>query len=391
MPFASTFTRIRNCCLSHPIRKMGVLIGSALLFFAAHSGCSCDSPTDSRGIKPLSENAFVFLRSDIGDKIKRLCVYDLKHQKVRSVTDFDGANVLSDISLSPDRRWVAFSALGFRLKKSDQRAAVINLHLWKVSVDGKHFVQLSQTSIPPDGNCPDFVNSYGPHEQTCYRQRGAPCFSPDGEQVYYSLFYSEDIIGTIRCNTDADCPGMSECYHRMRCAGIRTRGGSRLFRMPVRGGADEGLPLKSPCMFSSNPIFSHAGDRMLFTQSICSGSNQGVHVMKAPFDRQTSRRLVEDDVDGKTVVWRPDDSGFLYQSGQKIKEYNFAYKSTAMRFQYRRGTIQGFSPNADHSAMVIALQASDKKVASLYLMDMDTAKLKLLTRGHHDTWPCWMP
>lgn len=391
MPYVSTLNRIRVCRLWILVQKMGVLIWAALLMFTAHSGCSCDSSTDNRGIKPLSENAFVFLRSNIGDDRKRLCVYDLKHQKVKLVTDFDGANVLSDINLSQDRRWVAFTALGFRLKKSDQRASVINSHLWKVSVDGKHFVQLSQTSLPPDDDCPDFVNSYGPHEQTCYRQRSAPCFSPGGGQIYYSLFYSEEIIGTLRCNSDADCPGMSECYHRMHCSGLRTRGGSRLFRMPARGGADEALPLKSACMFSGNPVFSHGGDRMLFTQSICGGSGQGVHVMKAPFDRQTSRRLVYDDVDGKTLVWRPDDSGFLYQSGQKIKEYNIAYKSTAIRFQYRRGTIRGFSPNADHSLMVISLHPKDKKVARLYVMDMVTAELIPLTGDHHDISPCWIP
>ncbi len=391
MPYPGTLNRIRNCGPPRFMQKVGALMAAALLSFVANSGCSCDSTADNRGIKPLSGNAFVFLRSDIGDKKKRLCVYDLKHQKVRLVTDFEGAKVLSDIALSLDRRWVAFTALGLRLKKSDQRASVINSHLWKVSVDGEHLEQLSQTVFPVDGDCPDFVNSYGPHQQTCFRERGAPCFSPDGERIYYSLFYSEDVIGTLPCNTDADCPGMSQCYHRMHCRGIRVRGGSRLFRMPVRGGADEALSLKSGCMFQSNPIFSHAGDRMLFTQSICSGSYPGVHVMKAPFDRQTSRRLVDDTIDGNTVVWRPDDSGFLYQSGQKIKEYNFAYQSTTVRFEYRRGSIHGFSPNADHSLMVISLQPKDKKVAGLYLMDMDTADLKPLTRGHHDISPCWIP
>lgn len=367
--------------------------GLAFLLLLVAADCAFGNKVIDYSIEPLSENTFVFIRSAAGDKKKSLYAYDLKIRKARLITDFEGSTIQADMDLSPDRRWVAFSALGFRLDATDEQSAVINHHLWKVSVDGKHFVRISKTGFPADSDCPDYVNSFGRHRQTCFRTRSEPRFSTDGEQIFCSMFFGQDIIGTLPCSSNADCPGASECYNGMNCRGIRFRGGSSLYRLSDKDVVGEALPMQSSCLFEGDPIISRAGDRMLFSLAQCSGSGtrEGIHIMKSPFDRRTFQYVVSDNVEGDSIVWRPDGSGFLYRAGRNIKEYSFAYKSTAIRFQYRRGTIEGFSPNKDHSLMVIALKPRDKEMACLYLMHANTGKLEALTIGYNDTRPYWFP
>jgi hypothetical protein len=365
----------------------------ALSLLAAISGCSCESRAGGQGVTPLSKDVFLFMRAEAGASEKHLYAYDLKTRQARLVFDFSPGNVLPDFQMSRDRRWVVVTAVGFGLDASDQRPAVQIMHLWKISVDGRQSVRLTRPIYPADDTCPEYVNSYGPHEQTCLREHTDPVFSPDGRSIYFSLFQGQDIVGTLACNNNADCPGMSTCYNRLRCSGIRLRGGSRLARISSRGGVHEDLPLNSGCLFESNPTFSHGGDRMLFTLSQCAGRRvrPGIHLLEAPIEQTVSRPVVRDEGLNGAMAWKPDDSGFLYQAGRCIKEYSFAYRSTATRFRAGHGELFGFAPNADHSLIVVAIKPKLKKTAGLYLLHADSGKLERLTSGYNDTWPCWYP
>ena len=116
------------------------------------------SMTTPAAIEPLPPNSFVFWRAHVRQDVNawraQIWTYNVDSKQQRLVTDLDN-NVSFDhlaggLELSPDRKWVAYSAF-FRTPQ-DPYSVHTNL-IWKVSVDGKQFVQVTPLPADPRQRC----------------------------------------------------------------------------------------------------------------------------------------------------------------------------------------------------------------------------------------------
>jgi hypothetical protein len=143
----------------------------------------------------------VFARSrfnqDTNAWLAQIWAYDIDAGTERLITDFDGklpATALTGpITLSPDRRWVAFS--GHFKPAAFIYEAFVRL-IWKVSVDGKTFVRLTPATDPRP-SCSAAMPCTGFAQKTCEQGRCMPhgwiyahedpAWSPDSSVVLFTI------------------------------------------------------------------------------------------------------------------------------------------------------------------------------------------------------------
>ena len=389
------------------IRKIFLLALVGLLAAACGGGggggnSPVDKPPAQDEIKPLSENTFLFMRK-IDSTIDHLYIYDLDSREERQVTDFDNGSVSRyDYSLSPDRRWVVFRAIAFRPDEEDAQA-ILQENLWKVSVDGKQFVRLTHPIMPMDESCPA-------SKPGCERQRSDPIFSRDGSTIYYSLSDLWDAHSTF-CTSNADCGGLADCVNHF-CRGSQLEGSAYLSRISSDGqGIDDPIPPLDDCTATTNPAFSHSGEKLLYQGIRCIAGNNGIYLKQKPFDQGNVDFIMDND-SFNSAVWSKDDTGFFYVESEffdddqdgKSETYGdslFLYEieSGESRMLLRppagagvdsKYSIWGFSLNADQSKIVLSIEYPQNTV-NLFLFDLSTNDLEQLTTTNDAYNPVWFP
>jgi hypothetical protein len=136
-------------------------------------------PVNPAAIEPLPPNSVAFfkghVRQDINAWRAQIWAYELDTKKQRMVTDLDDnvsfENLAGGLELSPDRKWMAFSAFFRTLPTS--YSVHTNL-IWKVSVDGKQFVQVTPLPTDTRQRCDAQTACTGLAEQVCEEGRCTP-------------------------------------------------------------------------------------------------------------------------------------------------------------------------------------------------------------------------
>jgi len=126
-------------------------------------------------------------RSDLGTGAERLLT--------KLDDDVRRWDVIDGLSVSADRRWIAFSSKTFRVTSAD--LAALTGPIYSVSVDGRRFVRLTPP-LPPAGSgrtctvdaqcnggerCDSVACFLGSYSRTLSN----PAWSPDGKGVYFAL------------------------------------------------------------------------------------------------------------------------------------------------------------------------------------------------------------
>lgn len=206
---------------------------------------------DASGLAALPANSFVFSkvirRASPAGWYSHLYAFDMLSRQERLISTLDDDGVtgasLTGIAVSPDRRWIAFTAENFRREGAEKELmsdAVASL--WLISVDGVQFrrlappLALDETCVVDD-TCRKGFSSKMYH----------PTFHPDGAMVYYSH-------NTIRPLATGDF-----AYSW------------RLARVPISGGPPSFLTEPAGCSNPAAPSIHPSGRSLVAVQSCGDG------------------------------------------------------------------------------------------------------------------------
>ncbi len=263
---------MQNGCDS---RAVGMLFALAV---------ACPSPNNSTtipgggstnaDIQPLSEDTLVFWRfkDENGLDVIHLYAYDTASKKETLLSNLDddgksGTDHVGHLSISPDRRWIAFAAF-FRPTQADLNIGLATQSIWVVSADGKVFKRLTlpmddgAKSCTTDNECVSGGYCQGLAGHSHCRPRNfnmevdTPTWTPDGQTVYFNF---------------------TETWWT---SGGMLAGGAFPHSVPATGGADTFYQLTNDsglCQTYSDPSVSPDGKSMIVNHAECGGDGVYIH------------------------------------------------------------------------------------------------------------------
>jgi hypothetical protein len=356
----------------------------------------------SASIQPLSPLTFVFerfFRRGEDAWVSHIYAYDLQSGEQRLITTLDEdvgrGNLISGMSVSPDRRWIVFASRAFRLTLGD--AAARTNSIWAVSVDGTRFVRLTPTFPPAMGSgrsCS--TNDQCGREETCsggrcglsafQRKLSDPAWSADGMTVYFSMSQSMVAEGELQ--------------------GGVTIGAVKQMDISLAGDIS--------CQLVGSPGVSPDGSLVLSSTANCLDDfEDGLYTWDPALKRP---RLVAHSTShfvspllvfmDEPPVWLPENAGALLIPAVGYRSaggpLNFRYGLAA--WNAKTGEVKKFYSPPDDShqirgatvvpvggtrvRVVAAVESYDPPATDLYEFDADANKKPLTTSGNNTT-PRW--
>ncbi len=187
------------------------------------------------------------------------------------------------LSLSPDRKWIAFTA-DFKRTSADYQDGAPRDILWKVRVDG---TQLQRLTLPLDPS----ILSKG---QRIYYS--TPRWSPDARNIFFlhAQFSGETTDERVGFNT--------------------------LAKVPSEGGVPKVVEFGKCGTFLGDMAFRPNTSELLISESRCGSatvSEESIKLVDLTFSSQVKEIISHRSADGNVVVagdglsWMPDGSGFV--------------------------------------------------------------------------------
>jgi hypothetical protein len=203
-----------------PVVTGGTTGGSSSAGTGGTQGGSTGATSGTSGkpesITPLPKSTLIFLKAfarPASTFAYHFYSYDLESRQERLITELDdngkdGFSISGQLSISPDRKWIAFGSRDFRKTPEDGLLIKRGGILWAVSVDGRQFRRLTPPIKEPlheAGYCgtSGSVCGYG---ETCSAGRCirpqltvqylSPVWAADGQTVYFEEQHSW-VCGTL--------------------------------------------------------------------------------------------------------------------------------------------------------------------------------------------------
>jgi Tol biopolymer transport system component len=352
---------------------------------------SADQQTPSQAIQPLANTAFVYIRYVRSGGIGHLYTYDLATKRSQLISQLDddgqrGTTLTRHVDLSPDRRWVAFSAV-FRPSGGDQE--FLTEALWVVSVDGKHFRRVTEPLSDP-------------HKIKC--NTDADCVSPSEcnlqKKVCIPRNFTTHISGP---QWTYDGQTLFTAVHQNWMSGTQLEGGSSLASVPSSGGVLQIHPNTSGCAFVSMPSPHPKQGKLAAIHSLCrGGSRNGLYAYNIPPNQFSAFFEANIGIKSTRPVWNPLDDIIYFMgdaqwdtnvSGIALGGYNFSTKQIGYLIPPlpQHQTFGSFDVSPDAKYMAVCIFDSQKVRNSIYLLDSTNQQnpwYELLTEGDncHPSW-----
>jgi hypothetical protein len=351
--------------------------GRVWIFLAVLAGCTIEQG-GSAGVEPLADETFAFVRR-VRAGPKHLYLYNVRTATERLLSALDddgqtGTSGLVRLSLSPDRRQVAFTAL-FRLQEADRLNPAQGV--WTLTVDGQRYQRHSPPLPHPGATCQTNLQCVQP--ETCNVTRGRcepssyrteildPAFTPDGGRLYFS---------------------MSSLWLQ----GLSIGGGGGLYSVPVGGGAIQDHPVNADCSFVGEPAPGPDGAALLVNKSVCLQSKAGYYRHAQPPEPGLGTPvLLDTDVIGATStrpVWRDQGSVYLLaREGLVLLDLRTG-EPTFVLSAGAGASLGPFAVSPEGTQMVVCVTDGDGE--DLHLLDLTSdAPATQLTHDGSSCHPAW--
>jgi hypothetical protein len=335
-------------------------------------------------------NTFVFSRlvSTTPAPITHLYTYDFstKSEQLLSKLDEDKGQggSTNGLTISPDRQWIAFGALRFRL--TPEEASRRQGSIWAISADGSQFRKLTSNLTPADktGACsrnPDCLWGQRCRSGQCTYDGlsitpNSPTWAPDGKRLFFrwvavwsciglpvTSCYLSTVDGTLEA-VDSGAP----C--QLRGPAIARPGGETLLvpQIECNGDVKDGL-----YEWSTQPLMSK---RLLFANDTAAGSPVVQNVRPAWLPNGSGGVFIVGVAPGRNGVMR-----WLAQSGETKLIYSPADPNTS---------AQSITVGPQ-GQIVVELSRKDGMLTKrdLYLLDPETGASMPLTQSGDSQTPAW--
>jgi hypothetical protein len=249
-----------------------------------------------------------------GDYFAHIYALDVTTRAERLLTNLDDddtkTGIVYGLSVSPDRRKIAFGSKTFRTTPDDNKFGFSSGILWTVSANGREFQRITpsyDSQIRDAGSCTrdaDCAELYSCQMSRCVRASfsmsfGSPVFAADGSRIFFREAWSwiDERGGTINAV-------LAQSW-------LRIADGAR----PV----DSGLPsCKAQQPLARHPV---SGSLLVF-RATCAGPTTDPSWFTEWTEGGTHRPLHRDDTGRIPITpesqpfaaWLPDGSGFYYIS-----------------------------------------------------------------------------
>ena len=325
-------------------------------------------------ITPLPASTFVYYRmTKEGDKsYAHLWSYDVLSRETRLISKLDNSissfrSIAGDrVAISPDRKWVAFSA-DFRPSKADDFLAGRTSMIWKVSVDGDQFVRISAPLTdwrkPCSSGCPSEMLCE-PTSDLCTLAGWAwgfehPSWSPDGQRIFAHL--STTACKNVSCLPSVvlpDVPAVTAI--------------SEVVIMNAQAMAPHSAvtrPAELACN-TAMPVVSPDGKRLAVDYSSCFGAGSW-GVLVSDLDGSNYQRLADHICN--QIVWRTDSAAVYCSQGSTLSLLTLDKKSTPAQNLISQVTLDHFSFSADGRWLAANLKRDN--TTDIYIADLTKTPL----------------
>ena len=340
----------------------------------AEKNNNTDTSKPPAPITALAADEFVYVHYPKNDGVGHIKIYDLKTKTARLVTDLDNKTKTPSVSLSPDRKWIAFRA-SLRPNAEDLKQGITIPAYWVVSVDGKQLRRVTET-IPNSNNTNATCQSDVECATTGYCNTalgrcslrnysiglGRPAWSADGKTLWgvLSTHWSE---------------------------GTRLTGGSSLFDVPVSGGIINIHTNTSGCAQVTHISTHPTQNKLVSVHSVCTSGKPGLHMYDLP-PKQSTQVFSNPNISAElnTTAWLPDGSGVLFvtsttwdldndgkadTSGIGIAGYDLNTKQfSAILPPLKTGTFySNFTVAPDAKRLLVCIYDSTNNRSDIYVLD----------------------
>lgn len=317
-----------------------------------------DGGVDAGQAPVLPANTLLYLRHTPGSNgaagTDAIIARDLGTGSERVVTDLTGDGSTGwdvwGLSLSPDRRRIAFASLYGRTAEDTADGFSIRA-IWTVATDGTDFRRLT-----PPTNTADSVGKTDPNYDISY-----PEWTADGSKVLYDF---------------------GEYWWENQ----QFRGGTFPWIVSAAGGASSEFQTPTVCSVLY-PARNPATGEFLLIHSVCipgESDGDGLYLYPAAGSLTPTQLVASAHVDGNVDVslvkpaWWPDGSAILFVGG--MVETNWAWSLLAYDLTQRSliliatppdgSSIYGVAVAPDASKLVYCLRQDDTGAEDLHLMDL---------------------
>jgi Tol biopolymer transport system component len=321
-----------------------------------------------------------------------------KRARIHALMSFGNVPTASpSIALSPDRKWIAMTGL-FRPSEKEMKQGKAVRSLWKISVDGKQTIRLSDPipllngrACQNDSQCSDLGQVCNVGLGQCTKRNytlglSSPEWSNDGKTVY--VVFSQHWSG----------------------ASGRLEGGATLATVPANGGTMNLRNVVAGCQQITHPSFHPKDNSLVAYHSVCSSGLSGFHLYDGGLSKDGTKLIKDPNVNDQMgkVAWMPDGSGFFFLASTNWDTNNDGktdLQGTGLVFYHSKdGKMEGaipplnqglsfgqyaVSPNSD--AFVLCVQNNQKSTFDLYWFSLGQKKSdsKQLTTDGKSCAPSW--
>jgi hypothetical protein len=314
-------------------------------------------------IEPLPETAFVFQRMvRQGDKlVSHICTFDLASNSERVISKLDQdigrGDDIREMAVSPDRRWIAFSSVVFRITNADFKFMYFQDILWALSVDGKILRRLTGPPVAAlnQSGIACAADSQCPGDDVC---RSGKCVKNNFNIDYTNIVWAPD--------------GKSVFFARGQWwlgGSLGIAGGTVIVAASVSGGEQRSTSgaLREGCLLNGPHSFHPITGALLVTHNVCSGSTpEGFYEWGVdPFVRQrllTRPPNLRSWGTAGSIAWLPDGRGFAFVAKNKEKQQ---YRD--LLYEHRHGLYLWESEPMPHYEVVYEPPTDDIDVVDFGL------------------------
>lgn len=222
-------------------------------------------------VAPLPASTFVYSQFVArGDhNVSHLYTFDLQTQQPTLISQLDddiGRGVrITGLALSPDRRWIAFTAGTFRTTTADLKWGFINPSLWIMKVDGSGLRRVTVPSPIP-------LNQTGACGATAECTGGALCIQNQCTLMNFVVDYAHPVWAL-----DGQSIFFSDSRFWESIVPPYVYGGSFTVSVPTAGGLQSGPSFPS-CEFNAPFALKPDGKTITIDHKTCSsGFREGFH------------------------------------------------------------------------------------------------------------------
>lgn len=252
---------------------------------------------NNTSVAPLPNSVFVYIHAH-SDEERSFYAYDVATDKNWLIKTLRYQKGSGDIQLSPDRRWIAFTAY-MQSTAQEQQSSFQIAAAWILSVDGKQLRRIS-TPIPDPISTKPGMSIY----------LSDPSWSRDGKMLWlsYSQFWTE---------------------------GMELRGGSSIVSVPLSGGSIRFHSKDVQCLLSSTPMSNPQTNSVAVVHSMCSNASKGIYLYDTELRTGSHIKFQKHKVDVDTHrnhSWTPNGRAIIFSGytnweiqGNNGKEDNNGY------------------------------------------------------------------